>query len=66
MKIIKEKWDEGFRELKKYSKNPEYATLLAEGRLKMWITVFSTHRCLVNQEIDVNSKDIEMRLCEFE
>jgi hypothetical protein len=66
MKIIKEKWDEGLRELKKYSQNPEFATLQAEGRLKKWITIFCTHRCLVNQEIDVDANDMEMQLLDFE
>jgi hypothetical protein len=66
MKIIKGKWDEGLRELRKYSQNPEFASLQNEGRLKKWITIFSTHRCLVNQEIDVNDKNIEMQLLDFE
>jgi hypothetical protein len=65
MKVIKGKWDEGLRELRKYSLNPNFATLQAEGRLKKWITIFCTHRCLVNQEIDVNDNNIEMQLCDF-
>ncbi|MDR1540982.1 MAG: ATP-binding protein [Clostridiales bacterium] len=66
MRLIKERWGEGLKELRKYSQNPEFATLQKEGRLKKWITIFSTHRCLVNQEIDVNDKDIEMQLLDFE
>jgi hypothetical protein len=66
LKLIKAKWVEGLRELRKYSQNPEFATLQSEGRLKKWITIFSTHRCLVNQEIDVNNQDIEMQMLDFE
>jgi hypothetical protein len=66
MAKIKEKWDEGLAELKKYSQNPKFTQLQEQGRLRKWITIFSTHRCLVNQEIDVNDKNIEMQLLDFE
>ncbi|MDR1542374.1 MAG: ATP-binding protein [Clostridiales bacterium] len=65
MGLIIAKWDEGLTELKKYSQNPEFASLQSEGRLKKWITIFSTHRCLVNQEIDVEDNSIQMQLCDF-
>jgi hypothetical protein len=65
MDIIKERWDDAFSKLKKYSKSSKFTELQSQGRLKHWIIIFSTHRCLVNQEIDVNSDDTEMELLDF-
>jgi hypothetical protein len=65
LELIKERWLDALSKLKKYSFAPRFADLQAQGRLKFWIIIFSTHRCLVNQEIDVNSKDLKMELCDF-
>jgi hypothetical protein len=62
MKKIKERWDEGLAELRKYALNPDYKQLRAEGRIKNQIVIFCTHRCLVNQEIDVHAKEVSMIL----
>jgi hypothetical protein len=65
MDVIKERWDDALAKLRKYSQSPKFADLQAQGRLKYWIIIFSTHRCLVNQEIDLNSNDIEMEMRDF-
>jgi DNA-binding CsgD family transcriptional regulator len=64
--LIKKKWDEGVAQLRKYSQNPKFSDLQAQGRLKSWVVIFSTHRCLVNQEIDVHAADLQMELREFD
>jgi hypothetical protein len=48
---IKAKWNDGYKKHKKYSSNSFLDQLNKEGRLKRWIIIFSTHKCLVNQEI---------------
>jgi hypothetical protein len=63
--IIKKKWDDALSKLKKYACSPKFTELKSQGRLKYWIIIFSTHRCLVNQEVDINAKDIEMELLDF-
>jgi hypothetical protein len=65
MKLIKARWDDAVSKLKKYSSVPQFADLMSQGRLKFWVVIFSTHRCLVNQEIDPNDKDLKMELLDF-
>jgi hypothetical protein len=65
LKLIKAKWDDAVSKLKKYSSVPQFADLLSQGRLKFWAVIFCTHRCLVNQEIDLNDKELHMELRDF-
>jgi hypothetical protein len=62
---IKSVWLEALNEIKKYSFDPQIAELDKKGSLKKWIIIFSTYRCLVNQEIK-NVENAEMELAEFE
>jgi hypothetical protein len=50
-KIVQEKWNGALEQIKRYAAEPDVAHLDAEGKLKKWIIIFCTHRCLVNQEI---------------
>ncbi|MDR1542453.1 MAG: ATP-binding protein [Clostridiales bacterium] len=65
LELIEERWLDALSKLKKYSLAPQFSVLIAQGRLKFWIIIFSTHRCLVNQEIDVNSKELKIELHDF-
>ncbi|MDR1541753.1 MAG: ATP-binding protein [Clostridiales bacterium] len=58
---IMKKWNDGYMKLKKYSSNKLFSQLNKEGRLKRWIIIFSTHNCLVNQEI-TDDANLEMKV----
>jgi hypothetical protein len=51
-KIIQNKWNDALAQIKRYAAETEASQLQAEGKLKKWIIIFCTHRCLVNQEIN--------------
>jgi hypothetical protein len=64
--LIRKQWDKSLKALKKYSLSKDFSELQHEGRLKKWIIIFSTHRCLVNQDVEIDDPNVKMELQPFE
>jgi hypothetical protein len=59
---VKAAWDDALFKLRKYGIEQEFEELNKQGRLKKWIVIFSSSRCLVNQEIDLDNPNVTMEL----
>jgi hypothetical protein len=61
-KSLDSAWNDAFGKLQKYGNDEGFNQLNKAGVLKKWIIIFSSHRCLVNQEVDINNPDTKIEL----
>jgi hypothetical protein len=64
-RVVYDKWSQALEQIRRYSSQPPYSDLDAEGRLKKLIIIFCTHRCLVCQDV-ADADNAEMQLADFE
>jgi hypothetical protein len=61
-KSLDSAWSDAFGKLRKPGNDAGFNELNKAGVLKKWIIIFSSHRCLVNQEVDIDNPDTKMEL----
>ncbi|MDR1542641.1 MAG: AAA family ATPase [Clostridiales bacterium] len=64
LKSLESAWNDAFGKLSRYGNDVDFKELNRAGTLKKWIIIFSSHRCLVNQEVNINNPDTKMKLIE--
>jgi hypothetical protein len=61
-KNLNSAWNDAFVKLAKYGNDQQFDELNGLGKLKKFIIIFSSHRCVVNQEVNVDNPDTKMIL----
>ncbi|MDR1536730.1 MAG: ATP-binding protein [Clostridiales bacterium] len=59
---IKAAWEDALLKLRKYASDKEFERLDKQGSLKKWIVIFTSSRCIVNQEIDLDKPNASLEL----